>query len=355
MADYTSSYNAKWSVWEVDPDTWDNDDELTGVTSVTINRDCTDSVPLLESATLTIASGSIDRIDEGWYRVMADITQAGVTYRFPIATLMLQKTDFSYSGGVYSQTINGTSVLQMLEDKKNIGNYYKYAPKGVPGAQWIANLFDDVLVPFGVTVEDEDFYLKENFVFSPGDSYLSMAWAILDKYKWCMTIDGDGSVSIKKRPEEPEFVIDSDSMNYLKPEFSSSFDYSQIYNRYYAVGKDGSVMIAENDEPGSFLSRSSRGRWIEYVDTSPSLTDGETLRAYSRRRLEEESTLVQSISYTRDYVDGLLPFSVVEMRLPEYGLEGEAKVMSQSMTFDDSNKGLLVSETAGIEFKGWVA
>lgn len=356
MARYTSSYKAGWSVYEVDSETWDNGDELDGVSSATISRDCSDSVPLLESATLNIIADDMGNLDEGWYRIMADITEGDVAYQVPVSTLLLQKSNFKYSKGQYTQAISGVSVLQSLQDKKNVGEYYKYAPKGVPGAQWIAGLFSDILVPYPVVIDDEDdFYIKENFVFSPGDSYLSMAWAILDKYKWCMSIDGDGTVHIKPRPEDPELTIDHTSMNLLRPEIESSVDYSEVYNRYYSITNDGTISIAENNDPSSFLSYQSRGRWIEYVDTSPTFVDGETQRSYTRRRLEETSTVLQNITYVRDYVDGILPFSMIEIHLPQFDIDGVARVVSQSMTFDDSNKGLGVSETSAIEIKGWTA
>ena len=179
-----------------------------------------------------------------------------------------------------------------------------------------------------------------------------MVWEVLDAGKWILMIDGEGAITITKKPDISSYALSHQGAMTLVPGIKRSLSYEDICNRYYAIDSDGSKEVAINDLASSSLSYTSRGRWIDYVDTSPTKVNGETLYAYVRRRLEEESTLVQTYSYTREYWPNIVPFSLIEATVPEYGIDGSIRVMSQSITCD---QGITVNETAGLEIKEWIA
>ena len=351
MIDFSRPYTSKWKVVSVDPDTWDDAYEIPGVYSASISTDGTDSIPLLETASLEIDSGIYDTFSEGWYRILMIAIQDSYYERYPLSTVLFQGSSDVVAFGKKTDSISGSSVLKPVADLKNIGNDYRYAPKGVDGADWVADILN-ANIPSSVYIEGDGFKLTDAVTFSPGTSYLEMIWSVLDAGNWCMSIDGEGDVTIKAKPSQPDYVFDRTTMKNIQPSIKRTLSYEDVCNRYYAIDKMGNMEIAENHDPNSPLSYENRGRWVDYVDTSPKKINGETLYSYARRRLQQESVLIQTYSYTREYIPGIYPFSLISGLLPEYGIDGDLRVFSQNIACD---KGIVVSETAGLEIKGWVA
>lgn len=349
MIDFGSSYTAHWKVVSVDKDTWDDGEEVQGVASVSVNRDATDSVPLLETASFSIDGDVSDTFEEGWYRIVLDAEQNNRYERYAITTMLLQKANDQIMYGRSTSSVNGSSVLKPLEDRKNIGTDYRYVPKGTNGAYWVMDIIS-IASPAPVSVSGVGFVVDDNVLFSPGVSYLQMVWDVLDRGKWCMMIDGEGMITVCEKPTEPSVILTSDTVRDIVPGIKRTMDFASVCNRYFAIDRSGNREVAENRDPSSQFSYETRGRWIDHVDTSPTKINGETLYSYARRRLEEESTVVQSYSYSRAYWPDVVPFSIIRANIPEYGIDGDMRVLSQSI---DCSGGILVNETAGIEIKGW--
>lgn len=352
MIDFSKTYVSHWKVVKVDEHTWDDGEEMPGVSSVSINKDGTDSVPLLETLSMDISRwGDMSDFEEGWYRVILDAEQGGIIERIPLMTALLQKADESIAYGVTTSSVSGTSVLKPLEERKNIGTDYAYAPKGANGPNWVFDLISST-TPAPVRVVGDGFKLNNNILFSPGISYLEMVWSVLDAGKWVLMIDGDGTIDIVERPKNPSITLSMLNARSISDSFSRTLDYSGVCNRYYAIDRDGSMEIAKNEDPNSVLSYNRRRRWVDYVDTSPNKINGETLYSYARRRLEEESTLVRVYKYDREYWPGIVPFSLIAASLPSKGIDGDLRVLSQAVSCE---KSIIVSETAGVEIKEWKA
>lgn len=352
MIDFSQSYSAEWRVVEVDPDTWDDGDEVPGVFSASVNKDCTDDVPLLETATIEIDTDITEELGDGWYRIIMRANQ-GVDYEdYPISTVLVQKSSDMISYGRKSVSFSGASVLKLLEDIKNTGQDYRYVPKGVNGAKWAAELIDSI-VPSTVELYGDGFTLTDNIVFSPGVSYLSMVWKVLDSGdpKHVIMLDGDGNVEVLKRPTEPTFYLNRGTMRLLAPTFNRTLSSEGAYNRYYAIDRDGTMEVVENHDPTSPLSYEVRRRWVDYVDTAPAKVNGETLYSYVRRKLEESSLIIRTYSYKREYDPNVRPFSLIRATIPTEGLDGDLRVYTQAMTL--GGNGILVDESAGLEIKGW--
>ena len=76
--------------------------------------------------------------------------------------------------------------------------------------------------------------------------------------------------------------------------------------------------------------------------------DGESLEMYAIRKLAEASTVVRKYSYTREWWPDVVPYSLVSAYLPSDGVQGDLRVISQSI---ECGLGAKVSEVAGMEVR----
>lgn len=346
MINWTEPYTVNWSVVSVNPDTWADADPITGVVEVTVDRDCTDSVPLLETSTLSLYS---DReFQDGWYRVLAYVLQGGTYERYPISTQQYQITDDTVDYGTTAGNVKGQSALLPAQEIKMRNG--SYVPKGADGAYWVWDQLDRCLSS-PVVVVGSGFRLDNYIVYDSGDTVLSACWNVLDRGKWCMQVDGDGIVRIMERPKEPVLEIGVRNLSLVKPGIKRSRGKAGVPNRF--IARDGKYEeIAENNDISSPSSYQNVGRWIEEFDANPSYVDGESLWTYARRRLEELSTMTRTYDYNREFVPGVLPFSLIRAYSAENGFVGDLRVSRQKLKL---GAGIEVSETGIETVKLWRA
>lgn len=343
------SYSSKWRLRRVNMETWEDAEDYTKfVQAMSISKDSTDDVPLLETASAVMDVAFANDLPDGYYRIEALISQPPNYERIPLATILFEKSSDNIIEGMSVQSWEGRSVLRPAADITCLAG--TYAPKGCNGAFWVRDRLSECLAA-PVDVVGDGFTLDDPISFSGGTSYLSMCWAVLDKGKWCLQISGYGEVSVMPLPKEPSITFSRKAMKYLKPELNRTRNLIDIPNRYIGIFEDFTE-IAENRNPDSEASYENRGRWVDYYDSSPKRVNGESAYAYVRRRLEEESTRIIQWSYTREYLPGLLPFDLIEAALPNYDFTGTMRVLSQKYTLD---KGITVSETCGVERKEFTA
>ena len=341
--DFSKGYVATFSLREVDQATWASGAELDGFMSASVTRDCTDEYPMIEAGSVELTLGAWDNMSDGYRRIEMVAEQGGVVERIPIATLLMSSTQSSVDKEAQTARAECSSVLKPCDDRLMLTG--SYAPKGSDGAAYAAALIAECS-PAPVSVEGS-FTLDEHVVFGVGVSYLQAAWTVLQAADWCMRITGDGMVHICAKPTEASFVLDDDAKASLVPGVEKSVDLSGVPNRYYAVSGD-EVGEAVNDSPDSATSTVSRGRYVDYIDDSPVKVDGETMTAYAERKLRELSTVTREFTYTREYVDGLLPFDAVAGKVDEFGMDGGFRVLRQSLSL---GRGVTVSETLGMEVR----
>ena len=338
--DFRRPYTARWRVMRVDEDTWQGISELSGAVSATVSRDCTDSVPLLESASIEVDLDAA--FEEGYYRIEAICTQDGGAEVVPIATLLLSEGPGKLNRGIRTASLDGTSVLQPAADERF--DHGSYAPKGADGAMVAARILSSVCKAPVETVGR--FTLSDNIVYDLGASYLEGVWAILNSAGWCIRISEDGTIRICEKPSRPADDAPVIAPDIIFPEIGTEPSYSSVPNVYIAI--DGEQRAeAVNDDPASRTSTVARGRRIVTVDTSPSKVNGESLPAYARRRLAELRTITSvKYSYKREYHPGIVPFDVLLAQIPGYGIDGQFRVMSQTVTLA---QGITIDEKSGIE------
>jgi len=345
MIDWGAGYSASWRVMIVDPDTWQDSEEMPYISSASVERDCTDDCPLLESGTFQLDAPPDWELPECWCRIEMLADQGGERERHAIATLLAQSSSGKAERGRLSVQAYGRSVLQPASDRKLLAG--TYAPKGANGGEYAASLLRQC-TPAPVVVEGK-FTLDDHVVFDAGSSYLEAAWAVLKAADWRMRVSGDGTISIGPKPDTPVLELDRAHASLLVPGVDESWDVSEVPNRYCAVEGDA-YAIAQNDNPDSPISVPSRGRYVDVVDSSVTRVNGETLEAYAQRRLAEESVITRERTYTREWWPDVSPFDVVRGSLSSAGLDGDMRVLTQSL---ECGKGIAVTEKAGKE-ESWL-
>ena len=345
MIDWAAGYSATWRVTEVDPVTWADSGEVTGVRSVSIERSAQEEAPLLESGTVTMDMDVGEPFRERYLRVVMVAHQSGMAERVDVATLLCSATSGQIGHGAESRELVGHSVLWPASTRRPSAG--TYVPKGADGAAWVADALRACLV--APVVVDGSFALEDAVVLDVGTSVLDAVWSVLNAGGYCLQVDGNGTVRVLKRPTEPNLSLEDAGARLLHNGIRASMDMSQVPNRYVAV--DGSVVAeAVNDDPNSVTSAAHRGYSVDMVDTSPTRRAGESLYAYALRRLEEESVVRDSRSYTREYWPGVLPLSVVRGTMESVGTNDDLRVVRQSLTCD---KGIVVAEEAESEVRTW--
>ena len=342
MTDWTTTYSSEFQVYKVDQNTWDDSEYVEGVQSLSLSRDATDDVPLLETASMEI---EIPNPSEwSWYRIYMIAAQSGKE-KIPIATLLFERGDSHREKSAPVYTFTGNSVLKPVADR--IFDRGGYAPAGCDGAKFVADIIRKCL-PISVSVETNgSFIISDDIVFDLDVKCLEVVWRVLDAANWCIRISGRGDILIGPKPDTPDLILDQAHASLLVPGIDKVLDLRGVPNKYIAVS-DRERAVATNEDPNLLGSYQSRGRWIEYIDTSPILIDGEDLQAYAERKLEEMSTVVQEFRYTRDFWPDVVPFSLVRASLVNQGIEGDLRVLSHSCTF---GKGIVFNETSGIEVR----
>ena len=340
MADWLGGYSAGWDAYEVDPETWAASSPIGGMSAVEVVRDGTDDVPLIETGTMEFDGEP--PFEWAWLCICMSAEQDGAE-RIPIATLLFERASTATDHQSPKSTMRGYSVLKPAADRRLARG--AFAPAGCDGAQYAAMLLR-ACTPAPVVVEGS-FTLSEDVVFDLGSTYLAAAWMVLRAADWCIQIDGEGVIYIRQKPAEPALELDRAHAGLLIPGVDCTLDLSEVPNRYIAV-RDGETAIAANEDAELLASRPRRDRWVDMVDTSPVPVNGEDLLAYAQRRLAEESTVMREYSYQREFWPGVTPFSLVRASLAVHGVEGDLRVLKQTLA---CGKGIVISETSGEEVR----
>lgn len=348
MIDFSMHYSVDWHVYRVNTDTWDETEELPNVVNASVDRDCTDDVPLLETSSLNFDIAAASEFRDGWYRIIADVTQGASCMRIPISTNYYHLTNETFDYGIKSISAEGQSSLYPASELRMQDG--AFVPKDSNGADWVVRHLRSCISAPVRKVDEKGFVLKRHVVYDSNDTVLSAVWSVLDAGKWCMQIDGNGIVNVMPKPKTPMLVISDSNTRLLEPEVKRAYTRKGIPNRY--IVRDGNEeVVVVNDDPNSITSTVNVGHYVDaQIDTNPYLLAGESIYTYARRKLEELSTIAITYDYTREYYPGVYPMSLLEFTLPNNGLNGELRVARQKLTLD---QGIEVSETATEERKYW--
>lgn len=344
MTDFSKAYRSEWHLYRVNPDTWADDYEVQGFMSAGITRDTEGDAPEIDAGSISVRTAANLEFERGYYRIAMVAVQNGAE-RVDVATLLCETVGGIVDRDTDSIDITGFSVLHPAATTHvDVGDF---AAAGQDGAQKCASMLKACInAPIEVS---GSFALADDYVFDIGTSVLESAWRILEAGGFCMYPDGRGTVHIEPMPSRPVLEIDRFSASSILPSVPHSFDTSDIPNRY-TVDDSGMRAISQNDDPSSEVSHFVRGYWVDEYDDSPTLLDGETLQAYADRRLAELSTVEDKRTYSRRYIPGVHPYSIVRGSLQSAGLSGDMRIKSQEI---ECGNGIAFSETASREVKLW--
>lgn len=335
--DWGRSYSASWRVFRVNRQTWADAEQITDVDTIRITK--TADGDLLESGDMDTSG----ELANDYYRIVMTAEQDGDVARVDVATLLFEVTGGEHNYGTQTLSAAGNSVLYPASTTTVLTG--AYAPAGVDGADYAGRMLRSAInAPVAV---EGSFTLVDNVVHEIGCTVLDAVWSVLEAGGFVMQIDGRGVVHILPKPTEPALILDSNNLRLLEPGISYTADSSEVPNRYIVV-LDANRTVAVNDDPNSPISTVSRGYFVDEVDDSPVLVNGETLSGYAARKLREASHIEEEWKYKREYAPGVLPYSIVRASID--GAEGDLRVDSQTLTCDH---GISIEETAVKEVSLW--
>lgn len=333
MIDWTLPYSSEWRLYRVEESTWADGGIAGRLVSASVERDSSGEAPELESGEIEVLGG----FEPGYMRLVLVATQGGTAERADIATLLFEKAE----EGLTSTRAVGSSVLHPAATECILAG--EFVPKGADGAEEAARLLrKSVRAPVDTA---GSFVLNDDYVFTPGQSVLECVWALLGAGGFCIQIEGDGTALITPVPSEPSASIPDAGMLSSKP--SASDRSIDAPNRFTAVLEGASATAANaSDGPSSYVER---GYWVDERDESPALVNGESLQGYAERRLRELSVSKRSFSYSRAWMPGVLPFTLLSVSEAAFGASA-LRVERQSLAIGN---GISVSEDSVEEVPTW--
>ena len=357
MADWLSSMQRTYEFYKVDPATWKDEKLLTNITSCTINWDLT--AETLGSATIDMT----ESIEESYVRVYLVTIQNGVKEKRPLATVLVQSPKVGFDGKVKNISADAYTPLLELKEKKPPLGYTIMKNQNIMDAAYS-------LVEYNararVVPTKSDKKLNSNFIANVDDTYLILVTDLIRNAKYQLDLDEMGIIMFKPVQEtaalQPVWEYNDDNSSILQPDVTIDRDIYGIPNVVEVIysNSDGSVRYfatAKNNDPNSPTSIKSRGREILQRITDPGFTgvpSKEEVEEYTKKVLEEASTVEYSVTYTHGYC----PVRIGDCVLLNYTRAGlkhiKAKVVSQSIKCDAacqvSEKAVYTVETMNNDF-----
>lgn len=320
--DWSKGYTATYYATIVDPVTW-RDTERFDITSGSITRNMDF---LRESCSLEASSGQ--ETIEKWVRVWRDVEQNGDYSHDAIFTGLATTPRNEIEGLFRSDALECYSVLKPADDVNLLRGYYVSA--GVNGAETIRSLLDVTPAPVSIADTETPPTISSTLVAEDGETHLTMIEKILTIIDWRLRISGNGEILICPPAVDSSEMFEPNELDILEPTIKIEADWFGIPNVFCAINDDITA-IARDDDPDSKLSTISRGREVWVTETSPSLSDNETIDQYASRRLKEEQIIEKKARYNRRYIPDIVPGDLVLLHYPEQDLDGLYLITSQSI------------------------
>lgn len=315
--DWSKGFEARYYASILDKNSW-RDRERFEITGGQISRSTGE---LIESADINCV-----RYDRGeqWIRIWLDARQNGAAEHVALFTGLATSPTNDINGSVTSNSLECYSVLKPAQDILLPRGWY--APRGISGATIINDLLR--VTPAPVEVSDNAPNLRQNIIAEEGESNLSMVNKILTAINWRIRITGEGHIQICPKAISSSLRFSMRENDSIEPKLSKGYDWFSAPNIFRAVAGDESATVTDDSEY-SPLSTVNRGREIWKEETSCDLNDGETLYEYASRRLKEEQSVSEVISYDRRFFPDILVSDLVTLHFPDKKIDGDYQITSQ--------------------------
>ncbi len=318
---WNKGYSASFYAKQIDAGMWRETDVIQ-ITGGTIKREPTGK---RQSADISCVNYHVDV--EQWIRVYMDVRQDGATEHVALFTGLAMCPQDDYTGARADNTLTCFSVLKPAEEVILPRGWF--APAQQSGALLVRQLLS--VSPAPIETADNSPVLSSSLIAEDGESNLSMADKILDAINWTLRIDGDGTIRIMPKPDEPAAVFDPLAYDVIETKIRRAADWYSCPNIYTAVAGD-MTGTARDDSPDSMLSTVNRGRKVWRYESGVTLASNESIAEYAMRKLAEAQRVKTTASYDRRYVPGVFPGDLVRMNYPQQRLTGVYEVQSQTVT-----------------------
>ena len=310
---YTSAYYATI----VDAKSWRDTDHIR-IVSGKISRTADE---LMESADIEMT----DPIGEQWIRVWLEAKQGG-TETVQLFTGLISTPKRDIDGARDSWKAECYSVLKPIDDILTDRGFY--VPAGVPAPQAAARLLRKGSAPVEVSDAAKP-TLLEAIIAEDGETCLTMAKRVLEAINWKIRIDGRGVIHLEPESDNVVLTLGQNDNDIMELSVTDEQDWFSCPNVLRAISDDLTA-IARDDDPGSKLSTVTRGREIWAEERSVTLSNNESLSDYAYRRLRTLQSPARKITYTRRYHPDVTVGSILHIKYPEIGIDGNFCVMSQT-------------------------
>lgn len=317
--DWRKGFTAQYHMCIVDPTTW-RDTNIVHITDGTIKKE--------QSSLMQSADVDCVKYPQGerWVRIWLNATQNGVTETIPMFTGLAVSPDRDINGLIETNSVECYSVLKPADDVLLDRGWY--APAGFTGSSIVRQLLEVSPAP----IEEDDFSpsLSTSIIAEDGETRLSMAEKILNSINWRLRIDGDGTIHICPKAQEPVATFDAIEMDIIEPQIKLSSDWYDAPNVFRAI-EDDLIGIARDDSPDSPLSTVNRGREIWKEELNCDLADNETVAEYAYRKLKELQAQEVTGRYNRRFIPDIVPTDMINLHLPAQQIDGQFIITSQSI------------------------
>lgn len=351
MIDWTKQMTQSFEYYIVDPGTWRDVKRLTNVISCTLNRD--NDSETLGSATIDIT----ESVGEAYVRVYLIAIQNGITYKYPLGTVLVQTPSSSFDGKVRNVSMDAyTPLLELKENPPPLGYYLPEDANIMDEAYHLTN--EHVRAPVVKATSDKK--LHNDFVSNTSDTWLTFNRDLIANAKFEFDLDEMGRILFAPVQDiaslQPVWTYTDDNSSILYPELDMDHDLYQIPNVVeviYSTNRDNYYARVVNDDQNSRTSTVNRGREIIHRVTNPDLIGDPTdkqIQEYAEQLLRNLSTLEYTISYTHGYCPVRIN-DCVRLNYSRAGLTDiKARVISQSIKCEP---GTPVTEKAVFTMKLW--
>lgn len=363
MPNWTESMDQTFEYYTVDPSTLADVKRLDNVKSASFSRDA--ETQTLGSATIDVTNS----FGESYIRGYLVTNQNGVTEKFPLGTVLSQTPSSTFNGKIMNVSMDCYSpLIELKENQPPLGYTVRKGTRIMDAAYNIVrqncrvpvNKIEPNIIEVDGEKVDMSPKLEYDFTANADETWLSFVIDLIDNAKYELGLGERGNILFLPKQNieslQPIWTFDDSNSSILLPDITVNHDLYGIPNRVevvYSYGSDYKEVVAENKDPNSPTSYQSRGRWITYRDTNPSLygyATQEQIKNYAERVLKELSTLEYTVSFTHAYVPVRIG-DCVRLNYTRAGITDiKAKIISQNIK---AQPGCQVSTRAVFKSKLW--
>ena len=340
--DWKQGYTSTIRLYLVNQSTWGDGDEIDGLVSASITKD--DESSLIEDSSISLDGDPIN----GYVRLVLEAKNNSEMAREILGTFLVTSPKRAIDGKHTTIDLECYSVLKPAADKTLPPGWY--FPEGGDPIAGACELLSNVLkCPIEMTESDIRTY--EPKIAESNETVLSMASYLLEDTGHFISIDGRGCVTIKKKKDDIIAVFDTYENDVLMPDITDESDIFDIPNILRVSDSSGNYETIYNNDENSSTSIENIG-WEKWASEQLTLDYGETLLGKGVERMEELSKSVRKISYSREFDPNVKVNDVALYLLPQQGIVGTFRIVSQSY---EIGNGVKVSEIAEFESYNWRA